>query len=100
MCFGIVKANVSIRQMKVVDGLLREWGGVVFENRCRVRCVSHLPRVISTGRNQPATPIPEVVSAGSLDGHTRAYDELDGTILWDFDTARELPTVNLVESHG
>ena len=31
MCFGIVKANVSIRQMKVVDGLLHEWHKLVSE---------------------------------------------------------------------
>jgi len=31
MCFGIVKANVSIQQMNIVDGLLPEWGGFVFE---------------------------------------------------------------------
>jgi hypothetical protein len=31
MCFGIVKANVSMRQIKVVDGLLRGWAKLVSE---------------------------------------------------------------------
>jgi len=30
MCFGIVKANVSMRQIKVVDGLIGEWAKLVF----------------------------------------------------------------------
>jgi polyvinyl alcohol dehydrogenase (cytochrome) len=54
----------------------------------------------SAAQPAPATAIPGVVFSGSLDGHIRAYDELDGTILWDFDTARKFPTVNGVESHG
>ena len=30
MCLGIVKANVSMRQIKVVDGLIRGWAKLVF----------------------------------------------------------------------
>jgi polyvinyl alcohol dehydrogenase (cytochrome) len=47
-------------------------------------------------RGQPAavTLIPGVVFSGALDGHIRAYDAATGAILWDFDTAREVPTVN------
>jgi polyvinyl alcohol dehydrogenase (cytochrome) len=54
----------------------------------------------SAAQQAPATAIPGVVFSGSLDGHMRAYDELDGTILWDFDTTHDFPTVNGVESHG
>ncbi len=54
----------------------------------------------SAAQLAPATAIPGVVFSGSLDGHIRAYDEVDGTILWDFDTARTWVTVNGVESHG
>jgi polyvinyl alcohol dehydrogenase (cytochrome) len=54
----------------------------------------------SAAQPSPATVIPGVVFSGSLDGHIRAYDELDGTILWDFDTVRKFPTVNDMESHG
>jgi polyvinyl alcohol dehydrogenase (cytochrome) len=37
--------------------------------------------------------IPGVVFAASLDGHVRAFSTNDGSILWDFDTAREVQTV-------
>jgi polyvinyl alcohol dehydrogenase (cytochrome) len=35
----------------------------------------------SAAQPAPATAIPGVVFSGSLDGHIRAYDELDGTIV-------------------
>lgn len=54
----------------------------------------------SAAQPAPATAISGAVFSGSLDGHIRAYDELDGTILWDFDTAQDFPTVNGVEAHG
>ncbi len=46
------------------------------------------------------TVIPGVVFAGGLDGHIRAHSTEDGSILWDFDTAREFDTVNGVAGHG
>ena len=46
------------------------------------------------------TGIPEAIFAGSIDGHIRAYAAGDGTVLWDFDTAREFDTVNQVKAHG
>ncbi len=51
---------------------------------------------------QPAavTVTPGIVFSGSVDGHMRAYSSEDGTILWDFDTAREYSTVNGVRGHG
>jgi polyvinyl alcohol dehydrogenase (cytochrome) len=51
---------------------------------------------------QPAavTVTPGIVFSGSVDGHMRAYSSEDGTILWDFDTAREYSTVNGVKGHG
>jgi polyvinyl alcohol dehydrogenase (cytochrome) len=51
---------------------------------------------------QPAavTATPGVVFSGSVDGHMRAYSSEDGTILWDFDTAREYTTVNGVKGRG
>lgn len=54
----------------------------------------------SAAQEAPATAIPGVVFSGSLDGHIRAYDALDGTVLWDFDTWRKFPSVNGVESRG
>jgi polyvinyl alcohol dehydrogenase (cytochrome) len=35
-----------------------------------------------------------------MDGHLRAYSTKDGTILWDFDTARRYKTVNGIEASG
>lgn len=41
-----------------------------------------------------------VAFSGSMDGHLRAYAATDGSILWDFDTAREYQTVNRVPARG
>lgn len=51
---------------------------------------------------QPAavTVTPGIVLSGSVDGHMRAYSTENGSILWDFDTAREYTTVNGVNGHG
>lgn len=54
----------------------------------------------SAAQQGPATLMPGVVFAGSFDGHIRAYDVLDGKILWDFDTAQIFKTVNSVEAQG
>lgn len=50
--------------------------------------------------SQAVTAIPGAVFAGSQDGHLRAYDARDGQIIWDFDTARDLPAVNAESAHG
>ena len=54
----------------------------------------------SPAQAAPATVITGVVFSGSMDGHLRAYSTRDGRILWDFDTAREFPTVNGVKARG
>jgi polyvinyl alcohol dehydrogenase (cytochrome) len=54
----------------------------------------------SPAQMAPPTLIPGVVFAGSLDGHLRAYDTRDGSVLWDFDTAQEFPTINGLRAHG
>ena len=43
---------------------------------------------------------PGVAFAGSLDGHLRAYATDTENIRWDFDTARDVETVNGVEARG
>jgi polyvinyl alcohol dehydrogenase (cytochrome) len=48
----------------------------------------------------PATVLPGVVFSGSLDGHLRAYDIRNGTIIWDFDALHDFPTVNGVKASG
>ncbi|MGA3091616.1 MAG: PQQ-binding-like beta-propeller repeat protein [Terriglobales bacterium] len=54
----------------------------------------------SPAQMAPPTLIPGVIFAGSLDGHLRAYDTRDGTVLWDFDTTPEFRTTNGVRAHG
>jgi polyvinyl alcohol dehydrogenase (cytochrome) len=54
----------------------------------------------SAAQAGPATSIPGVVFAGSFDGHLRAYDSIDGRIIWDFDTLQDFQTVNGVKAHG
>ena len=54
----------------------------------------------SAAQMAPPTVIPGVVFAGSLDGHLRAYDTRDGSIIWDFNTARPFRTTNGVKAHG
>lgn len=46
------------------------------------------------------TATPELVLAGSDDGHVRAFDAASGKVLWDFDTARSFETVNGIAAHG
>ena len=54
----------------------------------------------SAAQMAPPTAIPGVVFAGSLDGHLRAYDARDGSVIWDFDTAQEFHTINGIMGHG
>lgn len=54
----------------------------------------------SAAQMAPPTAIPGVVFAGSLDGHLRAYDARNGTVLWDFNTAQPFRTTNGVKAHG
>jgi polyvinyl alcohol dehydrogenase (cytochrome) len=45
---------------------------------------------------QPAavTAIDGAVLSGAMDGHLRAFSSVDGTLLWDVDTARRYETIN------
>ncbi len=54
----------------------------------------------SAAQLAPPTAIPGVIFSGSLDGHLRAYDSRDGSVIWDFDTAQEFRTTNGVKAHG
>jgi polyvinyl alcohol dehydrogenase (cytochrome) len=65
------------------------------------------PRLECTGgrgctgaQSAPVTVIPGIVFSGSVDGHLRAYSTRDGTIVWDFNTAKEYDTVNKVPAKG
>ncbi len=52
------------------------------------------------GVSAPITAGPGVVFAGHLDGHVRAYAEADGEVLWEYNTKREVETVNGVTGRG
>jgi polyvinyl alcohol dehydrogenase (cytochrome) len=54
----------------------------------------------SPGQSAALTLIPGVVFSPGLDGHLRAFSTEDGTMVWDFDTAREYTTVNGVSGKG
>lgn len=54
----------------------------------------------SAAQMAPPTAIAGVVFAGSLDGHLRAYDVRNGSVIWDFDTNREFITTNGLNAHG
>jgi polyvinyl alcohol dehydrogenase (cytochrome) len=56
--------------------------------------------VCSPAQSAAVTAIPGAVFSGAVDGHLRAYSTKDGHVLWDFDTAREFPTVNGKPAHG
>jgi polyvinyl alcohol dehydrogenase (cytochrome) len=52
------------------------------------------------GISAAITAIPGVVFAGHLDGRLRAYDAARGEVLWEFDTARDFPSVSGDPAHG
>ncbi len=52
------------------------------------------------GLSAAVTAIPGVVFAGAFDGHLRAYDSGNGSILWDFNTAREFKTLSGETARG
>ena len=54
----------------------------------------------SPAQSAAISAIPGVAFSGSVDGHIRAYATTDGSIIWDFDTAREFETVNKVAGRG
>jgi polyvinyl alcohol dehydrogenase (cytochrome) len=56
--------------------------------------------ICSPAQSAAVTAIPGVVFSGALDGHMRAYSAVDGSMIWDFDTAREFPTVNGKPARG
>jgi len=54
----------------------------------------------SHAQSQAVTVMPGSAFSGSLDGHLRAYSTIDGKVLWDFDTAHPLHTLNGVAANG
>jgi len=58
------------------------------ENVCREE-----QTICEPGYAGAITTTPELVIAGSIDGHLRIYDTTNGEILWDYDTAIEFDAV-------
>jgi polyvinyl alcohol dehydrogenase (cytochrome) len=56
--------------------------------------------ICSPGQSAAVTAIAGAVFSGALDGHMRAYSSTDGSVIWDFDTAREFRTVNGKPARG
>jgi polyvinyl alcohol dehydrogenase (cytochrome) len=56
--------------------------------------------ICSPAQSAAVAAIAGVVFSGALDGHLRAYSSADGSVMWDFDTAREFPTVNGKPARG
>jgi polyvinyl alcohol dehydrogenase (cytochrome) len=56
--------------------------------------------ICSPSQSAAVTAIAGAVFSGALDGHMRAYSTTDGRVIWDFDTAREFPTVNGKPARG
>jgi polyvinyl alcohol dehydrogenase (cytochrome) len=73
-------------------------GRIVWSSRPAVCPVSQA--ICSPAQSAAVTAIPGAVFSGALDGHMRAYSSVDGSVVWDFDTAREFPTVNGKPAHG
>ncbi|WP_435354571.1 PQQ-binding-like beta-propeller repeat protein [Emticicia sp. SJ17W-69] len=44
--------------------------------------------------------LPDLVFAGTLEGHIRAYDNKTGKILWEFDTVKEYEAINGIKGKG
>ncbi len=54
----------------------------------------------SPAQSAAVTATPDYVLSGAVDGHLRAYATANGSVLWDFDTARSFTTVNGVKANG
>jgi polyvinyl alcohol dehydrogenase (cytochrome) len=55
---------------------------------------------VTKGQAAAVTAIPGAAFVGGWDGKLHALSTTDGRILWEFETAREFPTVNGVKAKG
>ena len=54
----------------------------------------------SPAQDAPPSAIAGAVFTGSMDGHLRAYDTRNGSLIWDYDTRRNYKTLNGVPAKG
>lgn len=62
-------------------------------------CTDNTSKCIPS-QSAAASAIPGVVFSGATDGMMRAYDARNGTVIWEFATARDFDTVNGVAARG
>ena len=56
--------------------------------------------VCLNGNSAAPLVIPGIVFAGSLSGHIRAYSTKDGSVIWEYQTAKQFETVNGIKGKG
>ena len=58
------------------------------------------PADCRAAHSQAVSAIKGIVFSGSQDGHLRAYETRTGKVVWDFDTAKDVPAVNADSAYG
>jgi polyvinyl alcohol dehydrogenase (cytochrome) len=58
------------------------------------------PEACSHAEAAAVSVVPGVAMSGSMDGHLRAYSTIDGKVVWDYDTAKDFPTINGIKASG
>jgi polyvinyl alcohol dehydrogenase (cytochrome) len=81
----------GLTALKVSDGS-KIWSAPPVDCGTRPGC--------SPAQSAALTSIPGAVFSGTLGGLLRAYSTEDGTVLWEYDTARDFQTVNGVKAKG
>ncbi len=74
-------------------------GSVLWQAVAQDQCGKDRP-FCDPGVSAAITAVPGAVIAGHLDGRIRAYDGDSGEVLWSFDSARPIATVNGVSARG
>lgn len=77
--------------LNVADGKVR-WQAAPGSCAGRERC--------SPAQSAAVTAIPGVVFSGAMSGVMRAFDTVDGKVLWEYDSVRDYDTVNGVAGRG
>jgi polyvinyl alcohol dehydrogenase (cytochrome) len=86
-------AGGGLVALRIPDGA-RAW------NAAPIVCAPGAPSGCSPAQSAAVTAIPGLVFSGSMDGHLRAYSAEEGSVVWDFNTARDFETVNGVKGKG
>lgn len=74
-------------------------GEVLWYTAAEQRCEEGV-RACMDAYSAPASSTDELIFAGSLSGVLFAHDAASGELLWEYNTAREVQTINGVEARG